>query len=99
MIAETAAERGRPNIQKCRICFSNYAYFRNGGILRIAARKQARAIPHRCAFPSEEKGKSMKPYIEMTVEELNQELTTLKAEYRRKQALGMHLNMSRGVPC
>ena len=41
----------------------------------------------------------MKPYIEMTVEELNQELTTLKAEYRRKQALGMHLNMSRGVPC
>ena len=41
----------------------------------------------------------MKPYIEMTAEELNAELTALKAEYRRMQALGMNLNMSRGIPC
>ena len=41
----------------------------------------------------------MKPYIEMTSEELRAELETLKADYRRKQALGMHLNMSRGMPC
>ncbi len=41
----------------------------------------------------------MKPYIEMSAAELNEELNQLKAEYRRKQALGMHLNMSRGMPC
>ncbi len=41
----------------------------------------------------------MKPYIGMTVEELNAELESLKKAYKQKQALGMHLNMSRGVPC
>ena len=41
----------------------------------------------------------MKPYIEMTAGELEQELASLKAEYKRMQGLGMHLNMSRGVPC
>ncbi len=41
----------------------------------------------------------MKPYIEMTAGELEQELASLKAEYKRMQGLGMPLNMSRGVPC
>ena len=41
----------------------------------------------------------MKPYIDMTREELTEELNRLKEEYRRKQALGMSLNMSRGAPC
>ena len=41
----------------------------------------------------------MKSYKEMTVEELNAELSQLKAEYRKVQALGMHLDMSRGKPC
>ena len=48
-----------------------------------------------------ERGKTMtaKPYNELTIEELSAEMEKLKAEYRKKQALGMHLNMSRGVPC
>ncbi|MBO4297359.1 MAG: aminotransferase, partial [Clostridia bacterium] len=41
----------------------------------------------------------MKPYIEMTAEELNQELDSLQAQYKRIQALGMLLDMSRGKPC
>ncbi len=41
----------------------------------------------------------MKPYIEMSAAELKEELEALKAEYRKLQALGMSLNMSRGVPC
>jgi aspartate/methionine/tyrosine aminotransferase len=41
----------------------------------------------------------MKPYVEMSVEELNDELAALKAKYKKVQALGMHLDMSRGKPC
>ena len=41
----------------------------------------------------------MKPYVEMTVEELNQELEELKKEYKKVQAMDMQLNMSRGIPC
>ena len=41
----------------------------------------------------------MKPYQEMTVEELNNELSQLRTQYKRVQALGMHLDMSRGKPC
>ena len=41
----------------------------------------------------------MKPYIEMTVEELESELESLKAQYKKVQALGMSLDMSRGKPC
>ncbi|MBR2812465.1 MAG: aminotransferase [Solobacterium sp.] len=41
----------------------------------------------------------MKPYIEMSTEELTEELKTLKAEYKKVQAMGMHLDMSRGKPC
>ena len=41
----------------------------------------------------------MKPYSEMSVDELSMELAQLKAEYKRVQALGMHLDMSRGKPC
>ena len=41
----------------------------------------------------------MKPYVEMTVEELNQELDDLKKEYKKVQAMDMQLNMSRGIPC
>ena len=46
-----------------------------------------------------EKGVSMKPYIEMTAEELSEELKKLKAEYSKVQAKGMRLDMSRGKPC
>jgi len=41
----------------------------------------------------------MKPYCEMTAEELNQELEALRKEYARMQAKDMHLNMQRGMPC
>ena len=41
----------------------------------------------------------MKPYTEMSPEELEAELEGLKAEYRKVQALGLHLDMSRGKPC
>ena len=41
----------------------------------------------------------MKPYLEMTAEELNRELEELKKEYKKVQAMDMQLNMSRGIPC
>ena len=41
----------------------------------------------------------MKPYIEMSVEELSEELDYLKKEYRKVQGLALHLDMSRGKPC
>ncbi len=41
----------------------------------------------------------MKAYPEMTVEELNQELESLRKEYKKVQAMDMQLNMSRGIPC
>ena len=41
----------------------------------------------------------MKPYCEMTPEELNQELAALRPEYRKFQAMDMQLDMSRGKPC
>lgn len=40
----------------------------------------------------------MKPYIEMTNEELNQELEVLRKKYKKIQAQGMNLDMSRGKP-
>ena len=41
----------------------------------------------------------MKPYAELSREELENEIALLKKEYQRFQGMGMHLNMSRGVPC
>ena len=41
----------------------------------------------------------MKPYLEMTNEELNQELEALRKEYKKVQSMDMQLNMSRGIPC
>ena len=41
----------------------------------------------------------MKPYVEMTAEELTRELDELKKEYKKVQAMDMQLNMSRGIPC
>ena len=38
-------------------------------------------------------------YDEMSREERQQELETLKKEYRKMQTLDLHLNMSRGKPC
>ena len=35
------------------------------------------------ASPREEKGPIMKPYAEMTAQELNEELESLKAQYRK----------------
>ena len=43
--------------------------------------------------------RSMKPYAEMSREELENEIALLKKEYHKYQAMGIHLNMSRGVPC
>ena len=45
------------------------------------------------------KADMMKPYIEMSVEELSEELDQLKKEDKTIQALGLHLDMSRGKPC
>jgi len=41
----------------------------------------------------------MKPYAEMTVDELTAELEQLRKEYKKVQAMDMQLNMSRGIPC
>ena len=41
----------------------------------------------------------MKAYTEMTAEELSAELAQLKEQYHKIQALGPHLDMSRGKPC
>ncbi len=40
----------------------------------------------------------MKPYNEMTADELKEELAGLKKQYHKIQALGIHLDMSRGKP-
>ena len=40
----------------------------------------------------------MKPYIEMTNEELNRELADRNARFKKEQAKGMRLDMSRGKP-
>ena len=41
----------------------------------------------------------MKPYAEMSREELQQELAELKKEYQKYQHLELQLDMSRGKPC
>ena len=41
----------------------------------------------------------MKPYIEMSKEEMQSELAELKGEYRRYQGMELSLDMSRGKPC
>ena len=41
----------------------------------------------------------MKPYTEMTKEELLAELEQVRAEYRKFQEMDLHLDMSRGKPC
>ena len=41
----------------------------------------------------------MKPYIEMSKEEMQSELAELKGEYRRYQGMDLSLDMSRGKPC
>ncbi len=41
----------------------------------------------------------MKSYREMSKEELASEIEQLKAEYKKFQARGLHLDMSRGKPC
>ena len=41
----------------------------------------------------------MKPYQEMTKEELQEQLAQLQAEYHRFQAMDLNLDMSRGKPC
>ena len=41
----------------------------------------------------------MKPYADMTLEELKNEKALIKDEYKRFQAMDLNLNMSRGKPC
>lgn len=41
----------------------------------------------------------MKPYREMSKEELASEIEQLRAEYRKYQGMELNLNMSRGKPC
>ena len=41
----------------------------------------------------------MKPYTEMTREELQEEFKKLKVEFERYQAMNLNLDMSRGKPC
>ena len=40
----------------------------------------------------------MKPYAEMTKEELAKEVQKLRAAYHHQQTLDMHFDMSRGKP-
>jgi hypothetical protein len=41
----------------------------------------------------------MKPYTEMSKEELKAEIEAVQKEYNRYQALELNLDMSRGKPC
>ena len=41
----------------------------------------------------------MKPYAELTKEELTQIRTELRAEYKKIQNKDLNLNMARGKPC
>ena len=41
----------------------------------------------------------MKAYQEMSAEELREELKELRKSYQKVQAMGLHLDMSRGKPC
>jgi len=41
----------------------------------------------------------MKPYAEMTKEELESLRAQLKAKYKEYQGKGLSLNMARGKPC
>ena len=41
----------------------------------------------------------MKPYTEMTREELETELVLMEKEYKKYQSMDLNLNMSRGKPC
>ena len=41
----------------------------------------------------------MKAYSEMSKEEMQQELASLKAQYRKFQDMDLSLDMSRGKPC
>ena len=41
----------------------------------------------------------MKPYTEMTKEELLAELEDVRKAYRKFQEMDLHLDMSRGKPC
>ena len=41
----------------------------------------------------------MKPYAELTEQELEQEISSLRREYRRYQNMELQLDMSRGKPC
>ena len=41
----------------------------------------------------------MKPYSEMTKDELAVEIKAVKKEYKKYQDMDLHLDMSRGKPC
>ena len=41
----------------------------------------------------------MKPYAEMSIEELKEEIAVLKKEYKKYQDMDLRLDMSRGKPC
>ena len=41
----------------------------------------------------------MKPYTQMTREELQEEFAIVNSEYKKIQAMDLHLDMSRGKPC
>ena len=41
----------------------------------------------------------MKPYAQMTKEELQAELEIVRQDYRRYQNMDLNLDMSRGKPC
>ena len=42
---------------------------------------------------------STKKYVEMSKQELEQEIVKLKAEYKKYQEMDLNLNMARGKPC
>jgi aspartate/methionine/tyrosine aminotransferase len=48
---------------------------------------------------AQKKSETQKKYVEMSKQELEQELVKLKAEYKKYQEMELSLNMARGKPC
>ena len=48
---------------------------------------------------AQKKSETQKKYVEMSKQELEQELVKLKAEYKKYQEMELNLNMARGKPC
>ena len=59
---------------------------------------QRRSGPEQNGTAARERELRMKPYAELTKEELREEIKKLRAAYHHQQTLDMHFDMSRGKP-